>query len=90
MARASGNVLEPSALCDKSDDSLSLSGEDDIDEALEFVDDDELGNPENMRLFAEFKSRHAGFDDFATFVRDDKNIHEDQLKMIMESEKVTA
>ena len=47
-------------------DSLELSADEDLENVLEFVpDDDEIGNPENMKLFAEFKARFAGFDEFA-------------------------
>lgn len=44
------------------------------DEDLLVDDDEELGNPENMQLFAEFKVREAGLDDWATKIRDDQNL----------------
>jgi len=47
------------------DNSLELTEEEAIDEAVEFVDDEELGNPENEKLFAEFKARCSGYVELA-------------------------
>jgi hypothetical protein len=47
------------------DNSLELTEEEAVEEEIEFVDDDELGNPENEKLFAEFKARCSGYIDLA-------------------------
>jgi hypothetical protein len=41
----------------------------DVDE--KDIDDDELGNHENYKLFAEYKVRNAGYTELALRIRDD-------------------
>ena len=45
-------------------DASSSSCDSDGDE-MNMIDDDELGNHENYKLFAEFKVRNAGYDELA-------------------------
>ena len=60
-----------------SDCSLELTKDHILEETLEFVEDDDLGNVENCKLFAEFKARSAGFTDLAITIRDDPSFHEE-------------
>ena len=68
------------------DHSMQSSLED--DENL-LVDDEELGNQENVKLFAEFKVREAGFPELALDIREDPNLTLEQLNMIIEAETIT-
>jgi hypothetical protein len=59
-----------------SDNSLNMSNEKESEESF---DDEELGNMDNKKLFAEFKARGAGFKSLALEIRDDPNFHEDKI-----------
>lgn len=52
------------------------SGGSDSDESF---DNEELGNVDNKKLFAEFKARGAGYTHLALEIRDDPNFHEDKI-----------
>ena len=70
------------------DNSLELTEEEAVEEEIEFVDDDELGNPENEKLFAEFKARCSGYIDLANQIKDDGQFHEEQLKMVLDADQL--
>jgi hypothetical protein len=59
-----------------SDNSFNISNDKSSEESF---DDDELGNNDNKKLFAEFKARGAGYKSLALEIRDDPNFHEDKI-----------